>query len=385
MKNNILIKVITLLVLVQGVFTSCDDTPEIKDVSVTAVQNLYAPSEDKFLVLQSISNAYFEWEKAYAEDNSIVYYEILFDLVGGDFSNPLYIASSDNRGLSTGVTLTTKVLNNIATLGGAGTGAEIDLIWTVRSNRGLNFVLAEESRAITMVRLTSIDGLQSGELLYITGEASEDGQQVKEVVDGSTTIYEIITTLEASKSFSFYSELSGTKRYFEVDDEGAKFNEVNSASAPVAIVTETSVYRIRLDFETATVSLEKIEKLEIRNSWTQVLSEFSYVAQGVWELKDYNVALASTDWGFDERYKFVFTIDGEVEEWGPLQPSDNRPSLSDDGYFDMAVTETGQWAGNPFKFASELCDSEDLSRYTVDVSVVMSADANYTHKFDNIR
>ncbi len=47
MKNNILIKVITLLVLVQGVFTSCDDTPEIKDVSVTAVQNLYAPSEDK--------------------------------------------------------------------------------------------------------------------------------------------------------------------------------------------------------------------------------------------------------------------------------------------------------------------------------------------------
>ncbi len=383
MKKNIFFALIALITL----FTSCEEDNDFKDVTVTAVKNLYEPVNDKYVVLQSVSNVYFEWEKAYAEDNSVVYYEILFDTQDGDFSDPIYVASSDNRGLSTGATMTTKVLNNIAALAGAGTGEEITLKWAVRSNRGLNFVLSEETRSLTVVRLISIESLQAGELLYITGEGSEDGQQFKKVEDGSSTIYEMYTQLEADKPYYFYSDLAGNQRVFAVTNEADKFNEVTNSTVPDVTVSESGVYRIRLDFETAAVTLEKIDKLEIRISWTSALGEFTYEGKGVWKLMNYNVQLTSTSWGFDERYKIVFTIDGQNEEWGQFGPFfDGRPDIDRPGYRDMKVTSTGQWEGDHFKFPEQLCDGDNLNRYTCDVTIYMTADIeNYTHDFDNIR
>ncbi|MCW3789482.1 SusE domain-containing protein [Plebeiibacterium sediminum] len=383
MKKNIFFALIALITL----FTSCEEDNDFKDVTVTAVKNLYEPVNDKYVVLQSVSNVYFEWEKAYAEDNSVVYYEILFDTQDGDFSDPIYVASSDNRGLSTGATMTTKVLNNIAALAGAGTGEEITLKWAVRSNRGLNFVLSEETRSLTVVRLISIESLQAGELLYITGEGSEDGQQFKKVEEGSSTIFEMYTQLEADKPYHFYSDLAGNQRVFAVTNEGDKFNEVTNSTVPDVTVSEGGVYRIRLDFETASVTFEKIDKLEIRISWTSALAEFTYAGKGVWKLMDYNVQLTSTSWGFDERYKIVFTIDGQNEEWGQFGPFyDNRPDIDRPGYRDMKVTGTGQWEGDHFKFPEQLCDGDNLNRYTCDVTIYMTADIeNYTHDFDNIR
>ena len=381
MNNKIILAPIAFFMLAMSILTGCNDDEDFKDVSVTAVEKFYEPVDSRYIVLQSTGSMYFEWEKAYAEDNSVVYYDVLFDKADGDFSDPVYTVTSDNKGLSTGATITHKTLNKIAAMAGIELAQEGTLKWTVRSGRGVNFAMADEIRTISLVRINSVDDLE-GARLFITGEGSEDGQELK----ATSTIgeYEIYTKLEANKPYYFYSVLSSTERTFEINEDQTSFRETYSTPEG-ATVEETGVYRITLDFEAASAKIESISKLELVVSWTQRKTELNYTGIGVWELKDYNVQLASTSWGFDERYKFVFTIDEQEEHWGQLGPHfDDRPSIDREGYRDMAITEGGQWGGSQFKFPTELCDADNLSKYYTDVTVYMTVDKNYTHDFTNV-
>jgi starch-binding outer membrane protein SusE/F len=379
-KNMNTIKILSIAFLV-FLLAGCKDDEGFNDVSVTAVKQFYEPTDGRSVILQSSGSMYFEWEKASSEDNSIVYYDVLFDEANGDFSDPVYILTSDNKGIATGATVTHKTLNKIAALAGIELAEEGTLKWTVRSSRGLNFALAEESRMVKVVRINSVDDLEGG-TLYITGAGSEDGQQLKST--GTIGEYEIYTKLDANEPYYFYSTLSGTTRTFVINDDQASFKETFETPEGTT-VDETSVYRITLDFEAAAASIEKIEKIELVVSWTQRKNAFTYISKGVWELQDYNVQLTATDWGFDERYKIVFTVDGQEEHWGQKGPHfDDRPSINRAGYRDMGPTEGGQWGGSHFKFPSELCDGADLDKYTTDVTISMTADKNYTHDFTNI-
>lgn len=380
-KIKFILKPVFFIVLAFSILIGCKDDAEFRNASVTAVKKLYEPVNNRFVTLQPAGTMYFEWEKAYADDNSVVYYDVLFDYPNGDFSNPIYTVTADNKGISNGATITHKILNKIAAMAGIELAQEGILKWTVRSGRGLKFQLAEETSLLKVVRINSIDELE-GARLYIKGEGSEDGQEVKSV---GTSEYEIYTKIEANKGFYFNSILGGNERTFVLNNDGSTFREAYAA-VEGATFSETGVYRIILDFETAAAKIEKISKLEIVVSWTQRKTEFTYKSKGVWELMDYNVQLASTSWGFDERYKLVFTINGQEEHWGQKGPHfDDRPSINRVGYRDMAPTADGQWGGSQFKFPNELCDGSNLSRYTTDVTVSMTADKNYTHDYTNIR
>lgn len=375
---------IAFLIPVFALLTGCNDDEGFQNVSVTAVKQFYEPVDSRYIILQASGSMYFEWEKAVAQDNSVVYYDVLFDKEGGDFSDPVYVVTSDNKGISTGATITHKTLNKIAFLAGIELAEEGTLKWTVRSSRGLKFSLAEESRTIRLVRINSVDDLEGG-TLNITGEGSEEGQQVK--ATGTIGVYEIYTKLQANKPYYFHSVLSGTERTFVINEDGTSFKETNTTPAG-ATVSETGVYRITLDFEAAAAKIEQINKLELYVSWTQRRSELTYTSKGVWLLTDYNVQLTSVGWGdgIEERYKIIFTIDGQEEDWGQLGPHfDNRPAINKAGYRDMKPTDSGQWNGSQFKFPIELCDKNNLNRYTVDVTVYMTAGKNYTHDFTNIR
>src|SRR5690606_1298101 len=105
------------------------------DVRVTEVKQFYEPADSKYVVLNSSGSMYFEWEPAHATDNSIVYYDVLFDTEDGDFSNPVYVQPADNGGVSTGATVTHKTINKIAGLAGIDFDAEGKIKWTVRSSR----------------------------------------------------------------------------------------------------------------------------------------------------------------------------------------------------------------------------------------------------------
>lgn len=388
MKNKILFTAITFLTLALGVFTSCEKVKEFESVSVTPVPKLYEPVEDRYAVIEDVSNLYFEWEKAQAEDNSVVYYDILFDKLDGDFSNPIYIYQADGNGLNTGATITKKGLNRIARLAGAKSEEEATVKWTVRSNRGMNFALAQESRTITLLRMAGLEDLDDGERLYIGGAGSEQGQRVKMIeTKESTVYYEIYTKLEAGEPIYFYTRLqANSDRIISIKEDGKSIEETAGSEALPYTVDKAGVYRIKLDFKSKKISFEEINRVAIRNSWTNARGILSYTEKGVWELMNYNVQLQKTDWGFDERYKIEFTVDGKQEDWGQIQEKffDNRPSIDRAGYRDMAPTDNGQWSGNQFKFPEELCDRNNLSKYFTDVTVSMTAEKNYTHDFTNI-
>lgn len=388
MKNKILFTAITFLTLALGVFTSCEKVKEFESVSVTAVPKLYEPVEDRYAVIEDVSNLYFEWEKAQAEDNSVVYYDILFDKLDGDFSNPIYIYQADGNGLNTGATITKKGLNRIARLAGAKSEEEATVKWTVRSNRGMNFALAQESRTITLLRMAGLEDLDDGERLYIGGAGSEQGQRVKMIeTKESTVYYEIYTKLEAGAPIYFYTRLqANSDRIISIKEDGKSIEETAGGEALPYKVDKAGVYRIKLDFKSKKISFEEINRVAIRNSWTNVYGILNYTEKGVWELMNYNVQLQKTDWGFDERYKIEFTVDGKQEDWGQIQEKffDNRPSIDRAGYRDMAPTDNGQWSGSQFKFPEELCDRNNLNKYFTDITISMTAEKNYTHDFNNI-
>ena len=388
MKNKILFTAITFLTLALGVFTSCEKVKEFESVSVTAVPKLYEPVEDRYAVIEDVSNLYFEWGKAQAEDNSVVYYDILFDKLDGDFSNPIYIYQADGNGLNTGATITKKGLNRIARLAGAKSEEEATVKWTVRSNRGMNFALAQESRTITLLRMAGLEDLDDGERLYIGGAGSEQGQRVKMIeTKESTVYYEIYTKLEASEPIYFYTRLqANSDRIISIKEDGKSIEETAGSEALPYTVDKAGVYRIKLDFKSKKISFEEINRVAIRNSWTNARGILSYTEKGVWELMNYNVQLQKTDWGFDERYKIEFTVDGKQEDWGQIEEKffDNRPSIDRAGYRDMAPTNNGQWECKQFKFPEELCDRNNLSKYFTDITISMTAEKNYTHDFTNI-
>lgn len=383
----------TLLALIATILIGCKDDDEFNNVSVTSVNQFYEPVDDRHVALKSDGNMYFEWEKSIAADNSIVYYDVVFDKADGDFSNPLQIVTSDNKGTATGATISHVMLNRIALAAGFDIDQPGTLKWTVRASRGLNFAISEQSRSITLLRMKSVADLE-GQPMYIAGEgAAESGQEVRyhdEVKDDKEPgKQEIYTRLEAGKPIYFTSNLAGQDRYFSINEDRVTFKEFKEVPAGIT-VAESGIYRIRLDFQAASASIEKIDKLELFVNWTQRLTELSYIGKGVWQAKDYNVQLASTDWGFDERYKFIFTVDGAQEDWGQNKDgvSDNRPRLAQAGYRNMGPTANGQWNGNPFKFPEELCELADLSKYTTDVTVYMDLTTfpgDFTHEFTNIR
>ena len=378
-------KILFISILALAIFTGCNQGEEFKDVDVTAVKQLYEPADGKYVVLQPSGTLYFEWEQAYAADNSVVFYEILFDKENGDFSAPVYVVSSDGRGMDTGASISHKILNKVAKMAGGGSGEETKLKWTIRSSRGLNFKLSEESRKLTVVRLVNVDELQPGEFLYIAGEGSEVDQQVKEIRDGNNITYEIYTRLEANKPFYFYSKLGGNTRYYTLADDMKSFDETAGIPAGVKVTT-TGQYRIRLDFESASASVQRINNIQIRFCWTNARRAFTYKGRGVWELKDYKVELVSTSWGFDERYKLEFTVDGAREDWGQKPYNDSRPaSITESSYFYIHPVRVDDWE-DAFKFSSELCDGANLSRYTADVTIYLNTEkSNYTHLFTNKR
>lgn len=110
----------------------------------------------------------------------------------------------------------------------------------------------------------------------------------------------------------------------------------------------------------------------------------TYEGKGVWVIKDMNVWLQKTDWGFDERYKFKFIIDGEAQPYGRMDSNGNRPNASTAAsYWYVQPATPSQW-DPAFKYPDELCDVNDLDRWYCDLRLYMNDDkGHYTHEFTN--
>ena len=162
-------------------FVILTEDMEYKDSNVSSVNQLYEPTDGKEVVLQSSASAslFFEWEAAKAEDSGSPLYEVVFDKEGGDFSKPIYRSLQDNGGSLSYATISHKTLNKVGEFAGLASGETGTLIWTVVASRGLNSVIAKESKKLTITRLLGFEEIPAQ--IYLTGSATEGGMDVYKV------------------------------------------------------------------------------------------------------------------------------------------------------------------------------------------------------------
>lgn len=307
--------------------TSCTSDLEYKDVEVTAVEQLYSPTDSKAvrLVPSATASLFFEWASANTSDGYAPLYEVVFDKADGNFSQPIYTCPSDDNGTRTYATISHKTLNKIAGLAGAEPGAQTTVQWTVRSTRGIGGVLAKKANKLTITRFLGFSDIPPQ--LYITGEGTEGGADLAKAIPMSspqTDCFEIFTKLEAGKNYQFVDGNSGVVNRYYLDDTTIK--EASDA-VQYCKVEKTGVYRITLDFAVASAKLVEITGCGVFFCPSQsVILSMPYVGNGVWEGVG-ATPFKQESWGRDERYKIEMnTSEGNIY-WGPTNSGlDGRPS-----------------------------------------------------------
>jgi hypothetical protein len=364
------------LIALLAVFTvSCSDDDKVSHTNVSAVDALYAPADNVFMDLGAAGSASFEWQGAAAEDNGVVLYDVMFDKEGGDFSNPIFVAPADGNGFQKMLTMSYTQLNQVATLAGIASETTGKLVWTVRSSKGLNFVMSPVRRTIEVLRPA---GFPAPDQLFITGTASEGGDDVNGALPfkktGPTT-FEIYTKLKAGE-YQFITRKNGTPEIFFINEEGGLRQDGN-----VTYSGDEKVYRIKIDFSDGTSSRVEVSKIEL---WfpprSEFMFEYSYVGAGKWEALNKRIEFRDMGTWRDERYKFRMTIvDGATTstEWlGSVNRDNNRPDANTPASFWNLVPVTNNDWDNTFKFMGSV-DMQNVNAL-IDLSGDVPA---YTHSF----
>lgn len=353
-------------------FTACSSDGEVRDLGVTAVKTLYEPDNGKAVVLQPSASAslYFEWEPSLAEDGGVVLYEVVFDKVDGDFSDPVYISTADNNGGSNHATITHKQLNQIAALAGIESAAQGTLKWTVYASKGIDPVRAEEERTLTLTRLAGFAEVPSQ--LYITGEATEVGADLdkamvmKKVADGE---FEVFIKLTEGKSFKFVSANTGTPTEYSLN--GEKLVEGGSITA-----AKTGIYKYYIDFNAGSFTSKEVTKVKWFLNWSQKEIELDYQGLGVWALNGYTVTGLTDSDNTDDRYKFrMESSDGETE-WRTAINNDSKPTGNDEYYYMTEKANVEQWTNNE---VWKTPATDGWSDKTYDITFSLNTQGEYTH------
>ena len=359
---------LTVIISLVFAFSSCNDDGEVRNLNVTAVKTLYEPDNGKAVVLQSSASAslYFEWEPARAEDSGAVLYEVAFDKADGDFSNPIFITAADNNGGTNHATITHKQLNRIAATAGIESSATGTLKWTVYSSKGINPVKSEQERTLTLTRLAGFADVPDN--LYMTGEATEFGENpviMKKVTDGE---FEVYTKLTAGKSFKFVSAATGTPTEYSLEGEKLVIGGTST-------VSKTGIYKYYIDFNAGSFTTKEVTKVSLYLNWSQREIELPYKGFGIWEITNYTITGLSDNDNNDDRYKFrMESSDGQTEWRAPN--NDSKPTGNEAYYYMVEKTDVDQWTnGQIWKNPA----TDGWSDKTYDIMFSLKADGPYTH------
>jgi starch-binding outer membrane protein SusE/F len=388
MKSKILHLAFFLFLLV---LAGCSKKDTLDHLQVTAVQSLYDPEDNKSIKLTTSGSLVFDWEAAKAEDGGLVMYELAFDKEGGDFSSPIYTLTSDNYGTYSYATIAHTVLDKIAKKAGIGSSETGKIIWTVVASKGINEVTSSKYNTLEVTRLAGFSDDEIPDNLYITGEGSEAGSTLSNAIkmkQTGTGTFEIYTKLTEGKTYYFVSANSGSPTTYYVDSTGTVLKESGTSTA-----SATSVYRIALDFTTGAVVMTEIQKLTYFFSpWWDggSLFDLDYQGLGVWKAQNQQIEFSEESWGYDQRYKFYFTLgDGTLEWWGSANMDNTQPTSSTaSSYYylvyntksaDASESLTDEIVYNyTFKF------SDDFNGKYVNMTVYFSPDGTYTHKIEAV-
>ncbi len=352
-------------------FAACSNDGEVRETDVTAVKKLYEPNDGRAIILKASDNAsvYFEWEPARAEDNGGVLYEVAFDKQDGDFSNPVYLLASDDNGAATSATIKHKDLNRIAALAGIESAQQGTLKWTVYSSKSYKAVKAEEERTLILTRLAGFAEIP--EQLYITGDATEAGENLAEALIMKKTdkgIFEIYTKLTEGKTFKFVSSTNGTPEEYSVDGEKIVLGGTNT-------VAKTGIYKYYLDFNIGAFTMKEVTKVSLFLNWSQKKIELPYKGLGLWEVTNHNITGLSGNDNSDDRYKFRMESSAGETEWRAIR-NDSKPTGDASYYYMVEKNNVEQWTDNEvWKTPS----TTGWSDKTYDITFSLNAQSEYTH------
>lgn len=319
-------------------FSACSD--DDKNTDITPANLLYLPRNNYPIDITTGQTVKFEWQASKAGGNAYVIYELLFDKEDGDFSNPLYVISSSNKGYSPEADVSSATLNTLAVRAGCAPGATVALKWTIRVWKGLTSTIYSGDngvRTLLVTRPNTIDPLpgkvsiegsvtenqSSLELIPASILHTEKGTYKDERENGA---FECFTKLTAGE-FNIVDDLG---RYFYLEGKNTLRISESETEATATTVPNTGIYWVYLNFNTMTFKMKEITKVEFLLSNPGNKADLTYEGNGVWSIEDYewNVKIGGNG---DTRHKFICNFaDGSVEYWGHFEDDSRGAKESDE-------------------------------------------------------
>jgi hypothetical protein len=372
--KNIVYRTFCSALLILVFAAGCKKDKSLDHTQVTAVAAIFAPANDAYIKLDpKAGSTDFQWEQARAEDGGVVLYEVVFDKIDGDFSKPLFSYPSEGNGLYNRLSLSHTELNKIASNAGIESLTAGKIKWTVRSSKGVNVQQSAEVRTLELERPAGFSEIPAD--LYLTGAASEGGDDISKAVQfkkTATGLFEIYTTLKPG-AYHFAERNAGTPKTFSVEGDNLKNGGAVDYSGTA------KVYRIRVDFNTATVNYTEVVSVGLFFSAdNKVIFTLPYTSNGLFVASNQPVVFHQESWGRDERYKFQMSVkkaDGTTAvEWFGSSNRDNQAATADTppSYFTVVPVDNSQYDFS-FKF------NHAADNHNVDLTLKMNAEGNYTH------
>jgi hypothetical protein len=331
------------------IFMGCSEVYEFS-TEFTPPTTLHSPAS-VVLDVTSTNNVKFSWSGGGAEQG-IVIYEVLFDKVGADFSEPVFRSFSD-LGVDTTFTITQAVLNSVARKAGIAPESTGTVQWTVVASKGGENKASGVTKQIQLTRPGGID--YTGDTFYLYGTATENGGQgglpFRKAADGVFVIY----TEVVSDGNIYFKSTTEDDAFVCYADETNKVIEGDGASNLEANVSG-EVYRITVDLNTQQVSIDKIKNVRaIWGATFNVIGNFTYIGNGSFEATNCIIKFIMQDrpdtnppswlgW-IEERYYFIANVNGVDRCWGrrdgvsPERPTGNEP-LS---FYELVEFPWSQW------------------------------------------
>lgn len=194
-----------------------------------------------------------------------------------------------------------------------------------------------------------------------------------------TDYYEIYTELKSGSCYFYCDSNPDKKWYFNPET----MQQASNASAAGVNVPEPGIYRIRIDYANAKVSLDRIGAVYLNNAWGDMgkgNASLSYAGFGIWKAEQLRITLhdfndPSRADPYDTRYKFCMEIADRTQGLGKVR----------DDIMYVQLTGGGNWDERFFDFPSYLTDKKHRDRFNADVFLYMTSEkGQYSHEFKNV-
>lgn len=300
------------IVVVLLYFSSCEEESNLQPEGLWELSSptIELPANDQTFVLDQITpneTITFSWQPANSSENFGITYKVaIHETTDTDFANPLYEFASGNAGKALSATISYQKIDEILSFAGYPANENATVKWAVVAES-----LSKTSIQSNTIIVKRFEDEIIPNRLFISGAASEDNgvledaMQLTRLTDSQgnfSNTHEVYVQLKAGESYQFYSE-NGLPSLQYGGENGTL---IKSGAAIVA--DEDGVFRIKVDLDTNTYELFKIDFFSmvgspINGGWGGD-EPLQYQGNGVWSE---SIDLVSTggfafrangDWGY---------------------------------------------------------------------------------------